>query len=94
MDSKIQKLQEALKGVKLTDPQKVIANKLLDGFQLITVNAHRRSGGEMMWIKGEDLNTIQYAGSVYKAFFNLTRQLKKSGFNAGDFQSKQLNVKY
>ncbi len=95
----IAKLQEAIEGVKLTPPQKLIVDKLLSGKKIIVVNTHRMSGGEMMWIRDENnLNSIEYAGSVYKAFFGIAWSIKKAkGIDfpiGGLFISKNRDVRY
>ena len=76
MIDKIEVLREAVAGVKFSAPQKRIIEKLLDGYQIEVVNKHYRSGGEWMWKHSESEN-IEYAGSVYKAFFNVFYQIKK-----------------
>jgi hypothetical protein len=95
----IAKLQEAIEGVKLTPPQKLIVEKLLKGYKIIVVNQHRMNGGEMHWIKDEkNLNSIEYAGSVYKAFFGLAWSIRKAkgvDFPIGElFISDLRDVKY
>jgi len=95
----IAKLQEALEGVKLTPAQKLIVDKLLKGYKIIVVNQHRQNGGEMQWIKDENnLNSIEYAGSVYKAFFGVAwsiYKVRKVEFPIGElFISDIRNVKY
>lgn len=85
------------KKIKLTPPQKVIADRLLKGYKIIVVNQHRMNGGEWMWIADEtDLETIMYAGSVYKAFWGLDRNIRKSfpDFKIGTKFISNLNVKY
>lgn len=83
--------------IKLTPPQLAIAKKIDSGKRLISVNNHRMSGGEFYWIDSDDnLNSISYAGSVYKAYFNLIRVLKKVDKNIDDqdYISKLRNVVY
>lgn len=85
------------KKVKLTPPQKAIADKLLAGYKIIVVNQQRMNGGEWMWISDEsNLNTIEYAGSVYKAFWNLQHNIQKSfpKFNLGELFISDLKVNY
>jgi hypothetical protein len=74
--NKIEDLKKAIDGVKFTAPQKRIIDRLLDGYHIQVINKHRMSGGEWMWKHSESEN-IEYAGSVYKAFFNVFYQIKK-----------------
>lgn len=85
------------KKIKLTPPQKAIADRLLKGYKIIVVNQHRMNGGEWMWISDEtNLKTIEYAGSVYKAFWNLEHNIRKSfpDFKLGTEFISDLQVTY
>jgi hypothetical protein len=81
------------KKIKFTSAQKKIVERLLSGDQIIVVNQHRMSGGELMWQSPD--GSINYAGSVYKAFFNIGYVVKKSypEFNIYDFMSKERSVR-
>lgn len=72
----VQALQAAISGVKFSAPQKKIVERLLDGCQIEVVNKHYRSGGEWMWNSPYSAS-LQPAGKVYKAFFNVFYQIKK-----------------
>ena len=72
----VQALQAAISGVKFSAPQKKIVERLLDGYQIEVVNKHYRSGGEWMWNSPYSAS-LQPAGKVYKAFFNVFYQIKK-----------------
>jgi hypothetical protein len=74
--NRIEKFQKAIEGVKFTTPQKKIVNLILEGYTIEVVNKHRMSGGEMMW-KNPNSEYLEYAGKVYKAFFNVFYQIKK-----------------
>lgn len=66
--------------IKFTKPQQKIVDKLLRGDKLVVVNQYRINGGEFMW-KDHNSSYLSYAGSVYKAFFNIFYQIKKqTGF--------------
>jgi len=79
--------------VKLTPAQELIYNQLLNGKKLIRVNCHRMNGGETYWIDGNNLNTISYAGSVYKAANGLWNKLKKHGFEYENLYNKRQDLK-
>ena len=72
----VQALQAAISGVKFSSPQKRIVERLLEGYQIQVVNKHYRSGGEWMWNSPYSAS-LQPAGKVYKAFFNVFYQIKK-----------------
>ena len=72
----VQILEEAISGVKFSAPQKRIVERLLEGYQIQVVNKHYRSGGEWMWNSPYSAS-LQPAGKVYKAFFNVFYQIKK-----------------
>lgn len=76
MIDRIEVLREAVAGVKFSAPQKKIVEKLLDGYQIEVVNKHYRSGGEWMWNSPYSAS-LQPAGKVYKAFWNVFYQIKK-----------------
>jgi len=76
MIDRIEVLKEAVVGVKFSAPQKRIVEKLLNGYQIQVVNKHYRSGGEWMWDSPYSAS-LQPAGKVYKAFFNVFYQIKK-----------------
>lgn len=76
MIDRIEVLKEAVAGVKFSTPQKKIVEKLLNGYQIEVVNKHYRSGGEWMWDSPYSAS-LQPAGKVYKAFFNVFYQIKK-----------------
>ena len=73
--NKIEKFTESIEGVKFTPAQKKIVNLILKGWEIKVVNKHRMNGGEMMWKTPND--SLEYAGKVYKAFFNVFYQIKK-----------------
>lgn len=73
--NKIEKFTESIKGVKFTPAQKKIVNLILKGWEIKVVNKHRMNGGEMMWKTPND--SLEHAGKVYKAFFNVFYQIKK-----------------
>jgi len=75
MIDRIEVLREAVTGVKFSAPQKRIIEKLLDGYQIEVVNKHYRSGGEWMWNSPYSAS-LQPAGKVYKAFWNMVHQIK------------------
>jgi len=71
--------------VKFTKPQQVIVDKLMAGYKLAKVNSHRMSS-TYQWLKPgyegkskeERLNYgLEYAGRVYKAFWNIGYAVKK-----------------
>lgn len=72
----VQILEEAISGVKFSAPQKKIIERLLDGYQIQVVNKHYRSGGEWMWNSPYSAS-LQPAGKVYKAFFNVFYEIKR-----------------
>lgn len=74
--NRVEKFQKASEGVKFTTPQKKIVNLILKGYTIEVVNKHRMSGGELMW-KNPNSEYLEYAGKVYKAFFNVFYQIKK-----------------
>lgn len=82
------------KKIKFTPAQKRIVERLLSGDIIIVVNQHKMSGGELMWLNPE--GKISYAGSVYKAFFNVGYVVKNIDpeFNINDFISKERNVRF
>ncbi len=71
----VQILKEAISGVKFSAPQKRIIERLLEGYQIEVVNKHYRSGGEWMWNSPYSAS-LQPAGKVYKAFWNVFYQIK------------------
>jgi len=82
--------------VKFTKPQKEIITRLKRGYKIIVVNAHRMSGGEMMWTSDEG-NRLEYAGKVYKAFFNVFNQVEKQtniSFSHSFAMSKTKGITY
>ena len=72
----VQALQAAISGVKFSAPQKKIVEKLLNGYQIEVVNKHYRSGGEWMWNSPYSAS-LQPAGKVYKAFWNVFYEIKR-----------------
>ncbi len=82
---KINKFKQVIDGVKFTTPQQKIVDKLLQGYEIRVINRHRMNGGEMMW-KNPNCEDLQYAGKVYKAFFNVFYQIKKQ--NKIEFSSQ------
>ena len=72
----VQILEEAISGVKFSAPQKRIIERLLDGYQIQVVNKHYRSGGEWMWNSPYSAS-LQPAGKVYKAFWNVFYEIKR-----------------
>ena len=72
----VQILEEAISGVKFSAPQKKIIERLLDGYQIQVVNKHYRSGGEWMWNSPYSAS-LQPAGKVYKAFWNVFYEIKR-----------------
>lgn len=74
--NKIENFKKAIEGVKFTSPQKKVVEKLLNGYEIVVVNKHHMSGGELMW-KNPNSDYLEHAGKVYKAFFNVFYQIKK-----------------
>jgi hypothetical protein len=74
--TKIEIFTQAIKGVKFTPPQKKVVEKILQGYEIKVVNKHRLNGGEMKW-KSPHSEYLEYAGKIYKAFFNVFYQIKK-----------------
>tara|TARA_R110000744_G_C19202993_1_gene545167 strand:+ start:127 stop:399 length:273 start_codon:yes stop_codon:yes gene_type:complete len=74
--SKIEKFTKAIEGVKFTPAQKKVVAKLLSGWEIRNINSHQNSGGEMKW-KSPHSEYLEYAGKIYKAFFNVFYQIKK-----------------
>ena len=72
----VQALQAAISGVKFSSPQKRIVERLLEGYQIQVVNKHYRSGGELMWNSPYSAS-LQPAGKVYKAFWNVFYEIKR-----------------
>tara|TARA_R110000782_G_scaffold98188_8_gene183436 strand:- start:704 stop:994 length:291 start_codon:yes stop_codon:yes gene_type:complete len=68
---------------KFTLAQQKIVDRLLKGHRLMIVNKHHMSGGSFVWRSDVSLNH-EYAGRVYKAFFNIGYTL---GMDSG-FMSK------
>tara|TARA_R100001443_G_scaffold48503_1_gene60892 strand:- start:1218 stop:1484 length:267 start_codon:yes stop_codon:yes gene_type:complete len=73
--NKIEEFKQVIEGVKFTPPQQKIVDKLLRGYEIRVVNRHRMNGGEMKW-KEPNSEYLQYAGKIYKAFFNIFWQIK------------------
>ena len=98
MESTIDLLRKAVVGVKVTPPQQHVLNHLYAGKKIVVVNQHRANGGEWMWIDtDENPDSICYAGSIYKAFWNLKYQIKKqtgNEFPLGKLFISDLNIKY
>jgi|TARA_B110000495_G_scaffold118645_1_gene102974 hypothetical protein len=76
MSNKIEMFVKSIEGVKFTQAQKKIVDLILKGYEIKVVNKHRMSGGEMMW-KSPYSTSLEHAGKVYKAFFNVFYQIKK-----------------
>jgi len=75
------------KTIKWTKPQQKIVDRLLDGSLIWILNEHRTGGGEWTWkVKGS--SDPQYAGTVYRAFWNVVFEVGKT---VGD---THLNVNY
>jgi hypothetical protein len=72
----LEQFTELVKDVKFTPAQNKIVNRLIKGDQLWLLNSHRRSGGEYMWRTKYSSNP-EYAGSVYKAFWNIQYVIRK-----------------
>lgn len=72
----LEQFTELVKGVKFTPAQNKIVNRLIKGDQLWLLNSHRMSGGEYMW-KTKYSDSPQYAGRVYKAFWNIFYVIRK-----------------
>jgi hypothetical protein len=72
----IESFKEIIKGVKFTPPQQKIVDKLLKGYTIRVINKHRMSGGEYVWKKPNSEN-LEYAGKIYKAFWNVLYQIRK-----------------
>ena len=71
----VQILKEAVAGVKFSAPQKKIVEMLLKGYQIEVVNKHWVNGGVWMWNSPYSAS-LQPAGKVYKAFWNIFYQIK------------------
>ena len=74
--TKIAKFTKAIEGVKFTPAQKKVVTKLLQGWEIRNINSHQLNGGEMKW-KSPHSEYLEYAGKIYKAFFNVFYQIKK-----------------
>jgi hypothetical protein len=55
---------------KFTSAQQKIVDRLLNGHRLMVINQHHMNGGSFVWRSDISLNH-EYAGRVYKAFFNI-----------------------
>ena len=66
--NKIKEFEKSIEGVKFTPAQKKIVDLILKGYDM--------SGGQMMW-KSPYSTSLEHAGKVYKAFFNVFYQIKK-----------------
>ena len=73
--NKIERFTESIVGVKFTTPQKKIVELILKGWEIKVINRQRMNGGEMAWKLPND--TLEPAGKVYKAFFNVFYQIEK-----------------
>lgn len=62
--------------IKFTKPQQAIVDRILKGDVLTVINKHYANGGEFMWLR-QYSSYPEYAGSVYKAFFNIAWQIEK-----------------
>jgi len=62
--------------IKFTKPQQKIVDLILKGWKIWVVNEHRMNGGDWMW-KSPHSSYPEYAGKVYKAFWNIEYQVKK-----------------
>jgi len=68
--------------VTLTRPQSEILHHLRQGWKIWIVNTHHASGGQWAW-KRPDYSRPEYAGKVYRAFWNLIYNvLYKNGYRA------------
>tara|TARA_B100001094_G_C17661967_1_gene544667 strand:- start:84 stop:356 length:273 start_codon:yes stop_codon:yes gene_type:complete len=76
--TKVEKFTETIKGIKFTPAQKKIVDKLLRGYEIQVVNPHHMNGGTMMW-KSPHSNSLEHAGKVYKAFYNIGWKLRREG---------------
>ena len=72
----LEQFTELVKDIKFTPAQNKIVNRLIKGDQLWLLNSHRMSGGEWMW-KNPNSENLEYAGKVYKAFWNIFYQIRK-----------------
>jgi len=72
----LEQFTELVKDVKFTPAQKKIVDRLIKGDQLWITNEHRMSGGEYNW-KTEYSEYPEYAGRVYKAFWNIFYVIRK-----------------
>lgn len=61
--------------IKFTKPQQHIVNRLLSGDILVDVNTTGNKS-EYMWLSKNAKNS-EYAGKVYKAFWNIFYEIKK-----------------
>ncbi len=95
----IEELQKVLsdKKVKITVPQQIIADRLLQGWKLININQHHSSGGQTAWIVDETAiePQIRHSGAAYKAFWGLNYSIRKvyPDFKLGaNFWSQRNNI--
>jgi hypothetical protein len=65
-----------VKDIKFTPAQKKIVDRLIKGDKLWIINKHRADGGEYTWKTSHSISP-EYAGSVYKAFWNIQWVIKK-----------------
>lgn len=63
---------------KFTPAQQIIVNRLLKGHRLMIINQHHMNGGTFIWRSDISLNH-EYAGRVYKAFFNIGYSIGMDG---------------
>jgi len=62
--------------IKFSQPQKDIIDKLQKGWKIWIINKHHMSGGQWMW-KTPYSSNPQYAGKVYRAFWNILWFIRK-----------------
>tara|TARA_R110000824_G_scaffold129248_1_gene290405 strand:- start:941 stop:1213 length:273 start_codon:yes stop_codon:yes gene_type:complete len=85
--TKVEKFEKLIKGIKFTPAQQKIVDKLLRGYEIQVVNPHHMNGGTMMW-KSPYSSSLEWAGKVYKAFYNVGWKLKKEG-RVGEYYMNQ-----
>ena len=83
---------------KFTPAQKKLVDVFMKGKILINVNAHRMNGGTLMFINSDnDLNSLEYAGRIYKAyqrfFWKIEKFLKENYDGKDPFLSSLIDVK-
>jgi hypothetical protein len=72
----LEEFTEIIKDVKFTPAQKKVVDRLIKGDKIWIINPHRMNGGEWHWKTEHSVNP-EYAGRVYKAFWNVQWEIKR-----------------